>query len=430
MLNNSSFNKLFTLLKISPDLSKLIISFFSANFLVILVQTVSGLLVTRMIRPEDMGLFTTASIVTIYLPFFLLGTNNGLNRELSFLNGQGKTEEIPPMRNTAFAWAFFMSGITFIAVALIGIYYQLKQQTPLAYAFYATAIMSAFYPLTTILEITFRTSNDFIRLSKIKILNLVVAISTIPLVYYLGYNGMLARSILIAFSLLGLMYYFKSYPIKIEFSKKHFITLLKIGIPIFFWSYIYSIYTGLDKVFIASHFSERYMGLLTPSIQVTIGLSILPSSIFQIIYPRLGEQYGRHGTISSLQKLAFTPLKYLAIGMLPILAIATLLIGPFVELVLPNYVEGIPAARWAILAVYFKCLGGPADILTLIGKLHYYGIVTALSAGVFFVLFKIFLSYGWELEAVTASFAFSTLFFNIAIALVVYWLIKKEKQSV
>lgn len=375
-----------------------------------------------------MGLFTTASIATIYLPFFLLGINNSLNRQLPFLIGQGKTEDISSLRNTAFAWAFFVSGLIFIIIAAIGVYYQSQNQVGLALAFYATAFMGAFFPLTTILEITFRTSSDFIRLSKIKMLNVSVAILTIPLVYYWGYGGMLIRSVIIAACLMVLLYYFKTYPIKIEFNKQHFITLLKIGIPIFFWSYVYSIYVGLDKVFIASHLTERDMGLLTPSIQVTTGLTILPSSFFQIIYPRLCERYGETGTIASLKNLTFTPLKYLAVGLLPIFIGAVFLIGPFIEFVLPKYVDGIPAAKWAILAVYFKCWGGPSDILTVIGKLKYYGLTTLLSAGVFYVGFTFLLNKGWGLEAVTASFAFSTLFFNLLIIGIIAYLAKKEKK--
>jgi hypothetical protein len=170
------------------------------------------------------------------------------------------------------------------------------------------------------------------------------------------------------------------------------------------------------------------MFLLTPTIQITAAISVLPNSIFQVIYPRLCQRYGEKGTIESMMKLIFTPLKYLSIGLIPVFSVAIWLVDPFIRVVLPNYVEGILAAQWSILAVYFRCLGGAQDVFTVIGKLKYYGVITAISALVFYMMLRFFIKIGWRLEAVTASFAISVLIFNILVILLVqYWLIQERK---
>lgn len=421
--------KLFQLLKLPEDLSNLILTFFSANIIGIIAQTVSGLLVARMILPEDMGLLNTASIAMTFVPFVLLGTNNGLNRQLPFLIGQGKSNEAVMLRNTAFSWSLYVSMVILAIIASIGIYYQIQGKNELALAFYAVAISGSFFPLTTIIEVTFRTAGDFIRLSKIKMVGSLFAILTIPMVYYLGYNGLLIRSVLItAFSLL-VLYIYKTNVLHVQFHKQQFFTLLKVGIPIFFWAYIYSVFIGLDKVFIANYFSEREMGLFTPAIQITAGLSVLPNSIFQVIYPRLCQRYGETGTIRSMMKLVMVPIKYLAFGLVPIFALAIYLVDPFIRIVLPNYVDGIATAQWAIVAVYFRCLGGGQDVLTVISKLNYYGIITFLSAGVFYLIFRGLVVRGWGLEAVTASFAVSIMFFNALVIAILQYFVYVEKKE-
>jgi len=419
-------SKLFRLLKLPEDLSNLILTFFSANIVGIVAQIVSGLLVARMILPEEMGLFNTASIAMTFIPFVLLGTNNGLNRQLPFLIGQGKSNEASALRNTAFSWSLYVSVVILIIIGCVGIYYQTIGKRELALAFYSVAISGSFFPLTSIIEVTFRTAGDFIRLSKIKLAGSLFAILTIPVVYYLGYYGLLIRSVLIAAFSLLVLYVYKTNVFQVYFHKQQFLVLLKVGIPIFFWAYIYSVFVGLDKVFIATYFTEREMGLFTPAIQITAGLSVLPNSIFQVIYPRLCQRYGETGTIKSLMKLVMVPLKYLAIGLIPVFALAIYLIDPFIKIVLPNYVEGIATAQWAIVAVYFRCLGGGQDILTVISKLNYYGIITFISAGVFYLVFRLMVIRGWGLEAVTASFAVSMMSFNVMVLAVVQYFVYKE----
>ncbi len=421
--------KLFQLLKLPEELSNLILTFFSANIVGIVAQIVSGLLVARMILPEEMGLFNTASIAMTFIPFVLLGTNNGLNRQLPFLIGQGKSNEASALRNTAFSWSLYVSVVILIIIGCVGIYYQTIGKRELALAFYSVAISGSFFPLTSIIEVTFRTAGDFIRLSKIKLAGSLFAILTIPIVYYLGYYGLLIRSVLITAFSLFVLYIYKTNMLQIQFHKQQFFVLLKVGIPIFFWAYIYSVFVGLDKVFIANYFSEREMGLFTPAIQITAGLSVLPNSIFQVIYPRLCQRYGETATIQSMMKLVIVPIKYLAVGLIPIFALAIYLVDPFIKIVLPNYVEGIATAQWAIVAVYFRCLGGGQDVLTVISKLNYYGLITFLSAGVFYFVFRWMVLRGWGLEAVTASFAVSMLFFNALVMALLQYFVYIEKKE-
>ena len=420
-------NKVIHYLNLPNYLTKFVLSFFSANLIVIITQTISSLSIARMVLPHEMGFLTTASISMTFIPLLLLGVNNGLNRQIPFLIGQGKVDEVQDLRNTAFTWSISLALCIFVLITSVGIYFHVNNESKLALALYATAVSGSLFPIITTIEVNFRTSSDFVRLSKIKLYTSISAIATVPIVYFYGFHGLVFRTAFIAVFSISILYILKTIPLMVRFKTDSFLSLLRIGAPILFWSYLYTLYIGLDKILIVKYFTVKEMGLLTPTIQIVAGLSVLPNSIFQIIYPRLCQRYGEKGTIESMRKLVFTPLKYLSVGLIPLFGLAIWFVDPFIRMTLPNYVEGILTAQWAIVAVYFRSLGGGQDVFTVTGKLHYYGIITVISALVFYLMFHFFLNIGWGLESVTASYAISVLVFNLFVTLVIqYWLMKER----
>lgn len=421
--------KFFNTLIPQSKFTRMAANYISANLTYVFGQAISGLIVARLIDPKDMGIFITSTIIITYIPILLLGINNGLNRNLPYIIGQGRVEQADTMRNSALSFAIIASSIIFILVFAISIYFYFTGQTKLALAFLSTTITAALYPITIMKEVTYRTNNDFMKLSRIKFLHVGLALITVLIVYFLSFYGMLIRSAILSVFYLVLLLNSSTQKHLIIFDKGAIRDLMKTGLPIFLVSYIYTIYIGLDRILILKYFGIEAMGLYIPAIQVSIALAILPSSIFQIIYPKMATVYGQTGSINSLKKLAFTPLLYLALGLIPIFGIVAWLVGPFVELVLPKYSQGIPLARWMVLVFYLRCLGGPQDVLTVIGDMIPYGIFTVLAIILFYAVFLFLKNINWGLQAVTASLAFSTLAYNGIISIYVLQLMRKESVS-
>ena len=155
-------------------------------------------------------------------------------------------------------------------------------------------------------------------------------------------------------------------------------------------------------------------------------LAVLPTSIYQIIYPRMANKYGKSNSINSLKNLAFKPQILLAFGLIPVFIIITLCIDPFVEFVLPKYTAGIPAAKWMVLVVYFRCLGGPQDVLAVVGDLIPYGLCTVLCAFIFWIIVLLLKDTGLGMQVVPIGLAISTLIFNVLISIYVFILMKRE----
>jgi hypothetical protein len=117
----------------------------------------------------------------------------------------------------------------------------------------------------------------------------------------------------------------------------------------------------------------------------------------------------------------------LAFALIPVFSAFIFLIGPFVELVLPNYTDGIPAAKWMILVMYLRCLGGPQDVLTVIGDLVPYAICTFICALIFWLIVFLLKDSSLGMQIVIIGLAISTFFFNVLISLYVYILMKNEQ---
>lgn len=414
-------------LNFSPELKKLFLSFFSANFAVMFSQGITGLIVARLVDPDDMGIFVSTSIILTFIPLFLIGINNGLNRDLPYVLGQEKFDDAKEMRNTSISFALIISIIIFFIILIISIYFLILGNYKLAYAFLSTTILSAVYPLTTMQEVTYRTNNEFLQLSRIKFYNVLTAVITILLVYYYNYYGMLIRSALITLVYVGFLYYLSSHKFKFGINWSVFRRLFKTGFPIAIVAYMYVIFIGLDKIFILKYFGSEAVGNFVPAIQVATALTVLPTSIYQIIYPRMANRYGQTNSINSLKNLAFKPQILLALGLIPLFVIIVLCVGPFVEFVLPKYTAGIPAAKWMVLVIYFRCLGGPQDVLTVLGDLIPYAICTVICAFVFWIIVILLKDSGLGMQVVPIGLAISTFLFNFLISIYVFILMKREK---
>lgn len=413
-------------LNIPESYSKLLLSFFSANFAVMLTQGITGIVVARIIDPVDMGIYLSTTIIITFLPILLLGVNNGLNRNSPLLIGQGESNRCIRMKDTAISYSIIVSFFVLIVITIIGIYFYYDGKIKLSYAFFATTIVSAVSPVSNVVEVTYKTSNDFIRLSKVKFYKVIISILTILLVYFFDYVGMLLRVSIVSSLYFYFLFLFKHDNFKFNFDLFEFKGLIKTGLPIAVISYIYAVYIGLDKIFILNYFGSDALGNYLPALHVTTALSVLPASIFQIIYPKLAYRYGKTNDINSLKNLVFRPQLILAFSLIPIIIIAIFCIDPFVNYVLPDYVDGILAAKWMIVVIYLRCLGGPQDILMITEDLSPYLICTLICAFIFWLLVYILKDVYNDFHIVPLSLAISTFIFNFIISCYVYLKMKNS----
>ncbi len=397
---------------------------------VMIAQSISGILVARFIEPTDMGIFLSASLVLTYVPFMSLGVNNGLNRQLPYLLRKEDISGSIVLTSTAWYSTLLSSWLILFVLLLFSLKYFLSGDTQLALAFVAVSIIAFCNLLTNHLETLYRSEGLFVKLSKIKFIKALTAVLTIPVVYFLGFYGLLVRAVILGLIYLVILNNIRIINSGFVFSKKSFKELIKIGFPIFIAGYIYSFFTSMDRLLIIQYLGTEELGFYMPAILIKSGLMVLPTSIFQVIYPKMCNVYGQTGDPKSLVRIALKPLPFLTIALLPIFVIGWFLVEPFINFVLPQYEKGITAAQWVVVLTYFQCLGIHQDVLTILNKIPSFIIATCF--GILMSLFlipELMQTYA-GVQGASMGQAFSILVINLIMLFMVIYYIYYSKNNI
>lgn len=338
--------------KIFDSTSGMVFTVSIANILAAVFNIIGGILVARLLLPEELGLFNSFSVFTGYIILSQIGIPNGLARELPFFLGRNDLKSVHKFASTALFFSLTI-GIFLIIISIIFCVYFLYHSL-FEYAFGSIIIgitsFQTFY-VTKYLKVLYRSDSEFNKLAIIKIIVSIVSLVSIFFVYKYGFYGLGVRVLLIFLIDLLLSFYWR--PIKV-FPKWSFLTLkelFKVGAPIFFVSSVYGLWPTIQRTVILSIGGVKALGLFALAIIVQNMLSTVNNSISSVSFPKMTFAYGKGAKFVELMKI---PAKFVAFSFLLYLLIA--LIGWFllpivVEWLLPNYIEGVPAAKWMLLAL-------------------------------------------------------------------------------
>lgn len=124
----------------------------------------------------------------------------------------------------------------------------------------------------------------------------------------------------------------------------------------------------------------RDLGLYSLALMVGPALGLLPTSVAQIMYPRMAESYGRTGNVREMFNLARWPTLLLATAMIPIALVCWHLLPIVTPLLLPRYTEGVRAAQWAIVPGFLLSAVVPFSFFNVVKRQDLYG--TAILSGI------------------------------------------------
>jgi O-antigen/teichoic acid export membrane protein len=110
-------------------------------------------------------------------------------------------------------------------------------------------------------------------------------------------------------------------------------------------------------------------------------LLLLPLAVFHVMYPRISEMYGRNGSVRELARYLRKPTLSLVVLITPAVALLWLILPALIRILLPRYVDGVQAARWAILDVIIMAGLFPLQSVFFAAKKQYYYLV-AIVAGI------------------------------------------------
>jgi O-antigen/teichoic acid export membrane protein len=321
---------------------------------------VTGIIMLPWLEPTSLGLWQSYTVFTQYSLMLTLGVISGLNRELPYWLGAGKEDTAMKRLSTTgyFSNALAIAIIVLtliVALALLSVG-EIGMQD-LIYLMVAVVI-AAVNIITNFLGATFRTSSSFKSLSTLQWLTGIFEVGLLPLVYYYHITGLL----LYKFLLMALTYFFmlwkQPFKVKYKFEKDQFMSLVRIGGPMYFWSYLVVVFSTLPRLCLASFAGPQQLGLYAPAASIDAGLKNIPNYINRYVFPKIAYLYGK----TKKEKAVYDYIKRKGAAIFFVMLAFSVgicfILPPAFEYYFPKYLGGLPAAQIAVFATPFTSLNG------------------------------------------------------------------------
>jgi O-antigen/teichoic acid export membrane protein len=356
-------------------------TFAAGNMIVLAMRFVNTFLTARLVEPYLLGIFNSSLLAVSYAGILQLGVLNGLNRELPYEMGRGDHSRAEELTAAAEAWAILVSAVAFIALAAVSIWYLVAADPRRASAF-AVAAVGGIYLLygQLYLQTTYRTRGDFRKLVLILITDAVMNVFGLALLLAAPFKGLCIRSVAATVISGALLWSFRPVRVRPRWHRAHLVHLLKVGAPIYGVGQLYALWPTINGTLIAARLGASSFGMYAVALMVATGVGVITSSVSQVVYPRMAEDYGRTHDAAAALRPAFKMTAAIAV-ILGTACVAGWCALPFlIRTVLPKYTGGIAAAQWSLAASALAVLGLPCSIFPVVRRLGMY--TAALCCGI------------------------------------------------
>lgn len=356
--------------KKKKDSTNLMILFLSfSNIAGNALTIISGILVARWLLPEDLGFYNSFTIITGYIILAHLGIPAGLGREFPLFMGKKDVNTAHRYASVTQFWQLTLGLLTLGVSLLVTIYYLLNQKPEYAAGTFVIGILSfqSFY-ITKYLKVLYRSNSDFNRLSQLGLIVSFASFISIYFVWKLGFYGLCVRAALLV--VVDLFFTWLWCPVKVRpaWDKTAFRELFNVGFTMYVVANIYGLWPLLQRTIVLSLGGVKSLGLFAIAILVDNAMKTVTGAISNVTYPKMVVEWGQGATVRNILTISFKPLLLALMVFAIAVPIGWMVLPTVIKLVLPNYIEAIPAARWMLIAGYIGMLTGLGNIYNVIQK--------------------------------------------------------------
>lgn len=343
-----------------------------SNFASSIVTVVSGLIVVRWLLPEQLGEFSSFTILTSYIILSQIGIPSGLSRELPFYLGKNETDKALSFVSTAKAFLFFVSLVIFSICCVVSIYFCVKYNfSHAAGALVVGAISFQGIYITKFLKVLYRTDDHFVRLARIKLILSIMSLLTLVLVYNYLFYGLCLRAIILVLVDWYFTNRWRPISANAHFDWEHFKVLFRVGGPIYSVSSIYGLWPTVQRTFVLTELGTRGLGIYALAGIVQVMLNTINNAISSMSFPQMSRAFGEGRTIKYIMSIPLKPLLISLMVYSVIMAVGWPLLPVLVERLLQNYVEGISAAQWMFAVALVSSFGVFSNIYLVLKRNHH-----------------------------------------------------------
>lgn len=315
---------------------------------------VTNFIAIKWIHPQDIGLWNSVFLYSNYIALMQFGVFNTINRDIPFYYGKNeidKVEKIVKVGNW-FARFLFLLNIIFTFFVLIYLFIAHKS-IELKITALSVGLITALSFYQNFLIVTYRTSSQFDKLANVYLSQTIIVVFSLILVVNWSYYGFVLRNLILIFFFCFFAHKNRPFKLKPDFNKKIFIDLIKVGVLFYIVIYAINITSTFARLFLLKHSGIKEVGLFFPALGVIMGMELIPSSISQIIYPKLSYEVGKSSGNKRLFGI-FIKTSLFTLILLSIIAVFIYFLFPLIIIkFFPLYSESIEAVKYSAIAGIF-----------------------------------------------------------------------------
>lgn len=376
----------------------------SGNLLAFIISGIISMIQARFVIPEDLGYFNSFAIISGYIFIVNLGLHSSVQLLYPYHIGKNNYESALDVVEVTQVWNVILSIIIFGAFSVFSLFSIFSKNWMAALAWLSQAFVALNLIYGTYLNVTFRTNSDFHILAKSTFIGSAFTIIIVPIYFIQPFVALALRNIVS--NLIPLIYLHHKRPLrpKWSFSWQRWVKYNKIGLPIFFASYLSgSLWIVIQSSLILIFLGNRQLGLWSISLIILAAANTIPSAITSVFIPKVIQEYGSSENINSIKKIIAKPIIYGSIIIVIIILIAKLSLSSVIPIIIPNYSEAVPIMNLILIDLFVTLFDLPYALLLAMGRIKYRNIAVIAGLLLFIILSIVFLQNGLGLIGIVLS---------------------------
>ncbi len=368
---------------------------------------VRGFIIAHVLGPSVYGIWSIFRIFLSSAPYFGLGVQQAMTREIPLSMGEGDEKKVPVITQTSLFWnilitscvtviAFILSFTSFIKeynveVRLAGFVFMLNS----VYLFIKSKLMG---------------EKNIVLLSKfIFSYSVLNTFFVLGLLFFLRVQGILLGMMISQLILLTVIVFKGHLSLHLMIDRRVLWNLLKIGFPIMILSSIFFLMRNIDKFIVIAMLGKTMAGYYGLAAFISSMVSYISYSISTVLLPRMMYKYGKTRDLKNIE-MYFTKPMIILTGFIPIiLGIIYINIDIVVKLFLPQYLPSTTVLHILIVSLFFSTIWGiPTNLLIALNKQKMFMYITAgvLLFSILLDIAIIRMGFGMNGVAISTTFMF------------------------
>jgi O-antigen/teichoic acid export membrane protein len=369
---------------------------------------VRDLFLAKSLGPTGYGIWQRLILVLKYALHAPLGFQHAMSRDDPLSRGKGDETKLQEVHSTSFIVVIVSAFLLAIGLSLQVMRNPTKNLLHLSdvSGIVAFALLVVLQQIFQFYSIITRARKDFRRFSvgsaSSAILSLIVSLLLVPR------YGAVGAVLSLVFSYFSVIVFWGKHsefsPCRLHLVKQTFFSMGKLALPMFGVGLIQLLASNVDRVIVATFLSNTELGYYSLAFMLESSIRLLVTPVVTTITPRLYETYGKTNDIEQTKRLLIKPMVWCAYGLSLLIGVLWLTIGDGTRFLLPQYINGVQAARISLLKVYV--LSVPVSLGTLflmLDKQYLVLVMNLVSVMISIALSYILVDYGINGVAVAAT---------------------------